>query len=57
MESLTDFTDTEQAKYLDIFALEYRVVRHRRFEVWTCLAGLHLSGKLTQQLPEMAQRR
>jgi len=57
VESLTDFTDTEQAKYLDIFALEYRVVRHRRFEVWTCLAGLHLSGKLTQQLPEMAQRR
>lgn len=56
LDALSDFPNAEQAKSRALFDLEDRAVRPRRFEVWTCLAGLPLPHTLTQQFPEITQQ-
>ena len=59
VDELTDFPDAEQAKsraLFDLIDLKNGVVRPRRFDVWTCLAGLPLPHELTQSFQEIARQ-
>ena len=56
VENFRDFPDAEQAKSRALFELQDNVARPRRFDVWTCLAGLPLPNKLTESFQQISQQ-